>query len=93
MERAVKKYFPIFALPTLLAFVIGFIAPFIEGVYLSFCEFTTIADARFVGLKNYGRIWSDPTFLHSLWFTALFTVVTVILINVLAFAVALLQKL
>lgn len=90
MERAVKKYFPIFALPTLLAFVIGFIAPFIEGVYLSFCEFTTISDARFVGLKNYGRIWSDPTFLHSLWFTALFTVVTVILINVLAFAVALL---
>lgn len=90
MERAVKKYFPIFALPTLLAFVIGFIVPFIEGVYLSFCEFTTIADARFVGLKNYGRIWSDPTFLHSLWFTALFTVVTVILINVLAFAVALL---
>ena len=90
MERAVKKYFPIFALPTLLAFVIGFIAPFIEGVYLSFCEFTTISDARFVGLKNYGRIWSDHTFLHSLWFTALFTVVTVILINVLAFAVALL---
>ena len=59
-------------------------------MYLSFCEFTTISDARFVGLKNYLRIWSDPTFLHSLWFTALFTVVTVILINVLAFAVALL---
>lgn len=86
-----KKYGPIFLLPTMIAFTIGFIAPFILGVYLSFCEFTTVTDARFVGLKNYIRFWNDPSdvFLHSLWFTALFTIVTVLLINVIGFAVAL----
>ncbi len=86
-----KKYAPVFLLPTMIAFTIGFIAPFILGVYLSFCEFTTVTDAKFVGLKNYIRFWNDPSdvFLHSLWFTALFTIVTVLLINILAFAVAL----
>ena len=86
-----KQYGPVFLLPTMIAFTIGFIAPFILGVYLSFCEFTTITDAKFVGLKNYIRFWNDPSdvFLHSLWFTALFTIVTVLLINVLGFAVAL----
>ena len=86
-----KKYGPVFLLPTMIAFTIGFIAPFILGIYLSFCEFTTVTDAKFVGLKNYIRFWNDPSdvFLHSLWFTALFTIVTVLLINVIGFAVAL----
>lgn len=86
-----KKYGPVFLLPTMVAFTIGFIAPFILGVYLSFCEFTTVTDAHFVGLKNYIRFWNDPSdvFLHSLWFTTLFTIVTVLLINVIGFAVAL----
>ena len=90
MEKAIKKYFPIFALPTFVAFTIGFIIPFILGVYLSFCEFTTVTDAKFVGLKNYIRIWGDATFVHALWYTALFTVVSVITINALAFTVAML---
>ncbi len=90
MEKAIKKYFPIFVLPTLIAFTIGFIAPFFLGVYLSFCKFTTVTDARFIGLDNYFKILEDPTFLHSMWYTALFTIVSVFLINVLAFAVALL---
>lgn len=90
MDKAIKRYFPLFALPTLIAFTIGFIAPFILGVYLSFCEFTTVVDAKFVGIKNYFRIWGDTTFIHALWYTALFTIATVIIINLLAFAVALL---
>lgn len=90
MEKAIKRYFPIFALPTFAAFVIGFIIPFIMGVYLSFCEFTTVTDSKFVGLKNYIRIWGDETFIHSLWYTALFTIVSVLFINILAFAVAML---
>ena len=90
MEKAIKKYFPIFALPTFAAFTIGFIIPFVLGVYLSFCEFTTVTDATFVGFKNYIRIWGDATFIHALWYTSLFTVVSVITINVLAFAVAML---
>lgn len=90
MDKAIKRYFPLFALPTLIAFTIGFVAPFILGVYLSFCEFTTVVDAKFVGIKNYFRIWGDATFIHALWYTALFTIATVIIINLLAFAVALL---
>lgn len=90
MEKAIKKYFPVFVLPTLLAFIIGFLAPFILGIYLSFCKFTTVTDAKFVGFSNYMKIPGDGTFLHALGFTAAFTVVTVVLINVLAFAIALL---
>lgn len=90
MEKSVKKYFPIFALPTLLAFTVGFILPFLMGIYLSFCEFTTIKDAGFVGAVNYTKLWGDSSFLYSLVFTALFTVVSVVSINVLAFTVAML---
>lgn len=90
-NRTMKRYAPIFLLPTMIAFAIGFIAPFILGVYLSFCEFTTVTDAKFVGFKNYIRFWNDPSdvFLHSLGFTVVFTIVTVVLINVIGFAVAL----
>ena len=90
MEKSIKKYFPIFALPTLVAFTIGFIVPFLMGIYLSFCEFTTVTDASFVGLKNYLRVFTDPTFVHALWYTALFTVVSVLTINVFAFTIAML---
>ncbi|MBO5207777.1 MAG: sugar ABC transporter permease [Lachnospiraceae bacterium] len=90
MEKSIKKYFPIFALPTLIAFTIGFIIPFVLGVYLSFCNFTTINDAKFIGIDNYTKIFTDETFVHALWYTALFTVVSVITINVIAFAIAML---
>jgi raffinose/stachyose/melibiose transport system permease protein len=89
MAKTLQKYFPVFVLPTLLAFIIGFIAPFLVGIYLSFCDFTTINDARFIGIGNYVKIWSDQSFGHAFWYTTAFTVVTVILINVLAFAAAL----
>ena len=90
MNHSIKKYFPIFVLPTLAAFVIGFIVPFILGIYLSFCKFTTVTDAKFVGIENFVKIFGDKTFLHSIWFTALFTVVSVVTINLLAFIVAML---
>ena len=90
MAKAIKRYWPIFVLPTFLAFILGFIAPFIMGIYLSFCKFTTGSDAKFIGFSNYLKIFTDPSFVHALWYTALFTVVSVILINVLAFTVALL---
>lgn len=90
MQKAIKRYFPVFVLPTLIAFTIGFLAPFVLGVYLSLCKFTTVTDAKFIGLSNYAKIPGDGDFLHSLWFTALFTIVTVLLINIFAFAVAML---
>ena len=90
MEKAIKKYFPIFVLPTLIAFMIGFIVPFCYGLYLSFCEFTTVTDTSFVGFKNYIAIVQDTDFLHSLLFTSLFTVASIVTINLLAFTVAML---
>ena len=89
MEKAIKKYWPIFVLPTMAAFTIGFIVPFIEGIYLSFCKFTTIKDASFVGISNYIEVFKDETFPHAFGFTSLFAIVTLILVNVLAFAIAL----
>ena len=89
MIKATKKWWPIFVLPTFLAFVIGFIIPFCEGLYLSFCKFTTINKASWVGISNYIKVFQDAQFFTSLSFTAVFTVVATVLINVLAFAVAL----
>ena len=89
MEKAVKKYWPIFLLPTMAAFLIGFIIPFIEGIYLSFCKFTTIKDAKFVGIQNYIEAFKDSNFLGSFKFTTLFAIVSLVLINVLAFLIAL----
>ena len=89
MEKAVKKYWPIFLVPTMAAFLIGFIIPFIEGIYLSFCNFTTIKDAKFVGIQNYIDAFKDSNFLGSFKFTTLFAIVSLVLINVLAFLIAL----
>ena len=93
MEKAIKKYFPIFLLPTMIAFAIGFIVPFVYGIFLSFCKFTTVTDWKWKGLQNYSRIFFvngklDTTFIHSLWYTALFTVVSVLIINVISFLIA-----
>lgn len=94
MEKVIKKYMPIFVFPTLAAFLIGFLVPFIMGIRLSFCEFTTVTNARFIGLQNYREAFRDSDFLHSFWFTALFAVVSLTVINCFAFllALALTQK-
>ena len=95
MEKALKKHAPIFVLPTFLAFVIGFIIPFTQGFYLSFCKFTTVGNATFVGISNYTAAIKDTSFTSSFKFTVLFAIVSILLINVLAFGLALLltQKL
>ena len=79
---------PIFVLPTFCAFILCFIIPFIMGIWLSFCEFTTVTDAKFVGLSNYVEAFKDTVFRHSFWYTVLFAVVSLIVINVIAFALA-----
>lgn len=90
MQKALKKYFPIFALPTLLAFIIAFVVPFFMGIYLSFCKFRTVTDAKLIGFENYAKAFANKDFLNALIFTVKFTVVAVITINVLAFLLALL---
>lgn len=89
MQKTLKRYFPIFVLPTLIAFAFAFIVPFVMGVYLSFCSFRTITNARFTGFENYVRIFSDWDFVNALWFTVKFTVLSILTINVFSFALAL----
>ena len=90
MEKAIKKYWPIFLLPTLCAFVIGFVVPFAQGAYLSLCKFQTVDKATFIGLSNYVKAFADTQFTHSFWLTVRFTVVSTLLINLFALTVALL---
>lgn len=90
MQRHNMRYFPIFILPTLIAFTIAFIIPFLLGIVLSFTEFTTVIDAQWVGTKNYIAAFDNKEFLNALWFTVRFAVVSVITVNVLAFLLALL---
>ena len=86
--KAIRRWWALFALPTFAAFVIGFLVPFAMGVYLSFCKFSTVTDATFVGVSNYQNTITDPEFLHALVYTILFTIVTTVVINVVAFAIA-----
>ncbi len=92
MEKTLKRWWPLFVLPTMAAFAIGFLWPFLVGLYLSFCRFTTISNASFVGLQNYARAFADASsrFTHALWFTALFTLLSTVLINAAGLALALL---
>ena len=90
MQKSLRPYFSVFVLPTLIAFTVAFLIPFVMGVYLSFTEFTTINDATFVGFTNYVKAFTaDRDFLNALWFTVKFTVVSVISVNFLAFLLAL----
>ena len=89
MENAIKRWFPVFVLPTLAAFCVGFIWPFLQALYLSFCSFITVDNAKWVGIGNYVKALTDETFLYSFGYSAKFVIVATILINVLAFLLAL----
>ncbi|MDO4479015.1 MAG: sugar ABC transporter permease [Lachnospiraceae bacterium] len=88
LTRPIRKCAVLFIGPTLVAFIIGFVFPFIQGIYLSFCKFTTTSDASLIGVSNYFKALQDPTFVHAFWYTALFAIVSLVLINLLAFMVA-----
>ena len=87
VRRPIKKWAWLFILPTFLCFCIGFIWPFAQGIYLSFCKFNIPKDAKFIGIGNYEKVF-DAGFINAFWNTALFAVVSVILINVIAFIIA-----
>ncbi len=89
MEKALRKWFPVFVLPTLAAFCVGFIWPFAQGIYLSFCQFITVDNAKWIGVSNYVRALTDATFKDSFFFTVSFAIVSTLLINGIAFLIAL----
>ena len=86
--KSMRRWSWLFLGPVIAAFIIGFVWPFIQGIYLSFCKFRLISDAEFIGFGNYLKAFQDQSFRHAFGYTALFAVVSLILINVLAFAVA-----
>ena len=89
MQKTLKKYFPIFLFPTVIAFCIAFVIPFITGLYLSFCNFTTVSNAKFVGLENYIKAFSSSQrFGQAFGFTTLFTIISIITVNIIAFTLA-----
>ena len=88
LARTISRFFPIFMLPTIAAFCIGFVWPFVQGIYLSFCDFMIPKDATFIGLENYIKAFADDGFRYSFGYTTAFAIVSIIAINVLAFTVA-----
>ena len=88
IRRPIQRWAWLFLLPTFAAFCIGFLYPFGKGLFLSFCSFKTTSKWTFVGLQNYAKAIADPSFMHAFWYTALTALVSLVLINVLAFAVA-----
>lgn len=87
-KNPLRRWFWLFLGPVVAAFIIGFIWPFAQGIYLSFCKFKLISRTTWVGFENYGKALSDPTFLHAFWYSALFAITSLIFINVLGFAAA-----
>ncbi len=88
MSKNLGKWGWFFLGPVLVAFAIGFVWPFVQGIYLSLCKFKLISDAKFIGFDNYLTVFKDANFLRSFWYTAVFAIVSLVIINVLAFAVA-----
>lgn len=88
LSKTYKRWFALFLLPTLAAFTLGFIYPFIKGVYLSFCRFVTTGNAQWVGIDNYIKAFKDQSFVYSFIYTAVFALTSLIVINLIAFTVA-----
>ena len=88
IRRPIRRWFPLFILPVFICFCIGFVWPFLQGIYLSFCSFNIPKDAHFIGFSNYIKAFKDASFARAFWNTAAFAVVSIVLINVIAFFVA-----
>ena len=88
VRRPIQKCFPLFLLPTFIAFCIGFLYPFGKGIFLSFCDFKTTSKWTWSGLNNYMKAFADDSFIHAFWYTAGFALVSLLIINILAFTVA-----
>ena len=87
-KNPLRRWAWLFLGPVTAAFVIGFVWPFIQGIYLSFCKFKLIRNAQFIGFGNYVTAFKDASFMHSFWYTALFAIVSLLFINILGFAAA-----
>lgn len=88
IRRPIKRMAWLFLLPTFAAFCIGFLYPFFKGLFLSFCNFRITSQWTWTGLENYRKAFQDPSYMHAFWYTALFALVSLIVINLFAFTIA-----
>lgn len=88
LRRPIQHWFPVFLLPMVAAFCIGFVWPFLQGLFLSFTKFKTTSKWSWVGIENYLKAFQDQSFRYSFGYTALYAFISLVLINVLAFMVA-----
>ena len=88
LRRPIQHWFPVFLLPMVAAFCIGFVWPFLQGLFLSFTKFKTTSKWSWVGIENYLKAFQDQSFRYSFGYTALYAIISLVLINVLAFMVA-----
>ena len=88
IQRSTRKWAPVFLWPMVAAFCIGFVWPFIQGLFLSFTKFKTTSKWEWVGIANYIKAFQDQSFRYSFGYTALYAIVSLVLINVLAFVIA-----
>ena len=88
LRKPIRRWAPLFLLPVFLAFCVGFVWPFVQGIYLAFCNFNVPSDAKWIGWSNFSKIWTDAGFWNAFKNTAAFAAVTIVIINVVAFAIA-----
>ena len=88
LRRPIQRCFAIFMVPVVAAFSIGFVWPFLQGLFLSFTSFKTTSNWTWNGIENYIKAFADESFRYSFGYTALYAIVSLVLINVSAFAVA-----
>ena len=88
LRRPIQRCAVIFLVPVVAAFFIGFVWPFLQGLFLSFTSFKTTSNWTWNGIENYIKAFADESFRYSFGYTALYAIVSLVLINVIAFAVA-----
>ena len=92
VRNAMKRCFPVFVLPVFVCFVFAFLVPFVQALYLSFCDFYIPQDAHWVGFINYRLAFQDASFWHAFLLTFLFAVVSIVTVNVPAYFIAYLLR-
>lgn len=84
IRRPIQRYFWLSCCPHSQRSAWASLYPFCKGLFLSFCKFKTTSKWTWVGLTNYAKAIADPSFMHAFWYTAIFALVSLIIINVLA---------
>jgi len=77
-----------FLVPTVVLFTLAITVPAVLGIFYSFTNFIGFGEWEFIGLTNYVAVFSDPAILSSYLFTFGFAIVTVVLVNLIAFLLA-----